>query len=162
MAKIIGYNVYRSADGCAESFYGFAKTIDEAKDMASTGNRMEECMYSTAVAAGHCAGIKSPDKSNEDSEVAEWFGVDGYDCAVAVYATEEARKVIEIYVDSVWAGSGTLLGSKNDGHQIVDCGAQFCDDSDESEAVYESIEDAIDCGGKHVAFRGQGITWEIT
>jgi hypothetical protein len=83
MAKVTGYNVYRAADGCSEEFYGFVKTIDEAKALAATGNTLQECMYATATAAGHCGGISAPDKSNEDAESVEWFG-DGWDCAVAV------------------------------------------------------------------------------
>jgi hypothetical protein len=65
--------------------------------------------------------------------------------------------VISIAVDNVWAGSGKLRGG-----EIVDCGAQFCDDTTESEAVYASIEDAIDAKRDSVEFRGQRITWTIT
>jgi hypothetical protein len=65
--------------------------------------------------------------------------------------------VIEIAVDNVWAGSGKLRGG-----EIVDCGAQFCDDTTESESVYASIEDAIELGKSSLTFRGQKITWTIT
>jgi hypothetical protein len=65
--------------------------------------------------------------------------------------------VISIAVDNVWAGSGKLRGG-----EIVDCGAQFCDDTTESESVYAAIEDAIDCGKESVTFRGQTIAWTIT
>ena len=54
-------------------------------------------------------------------------------------ATEFTR--ISIFQDQVWAGSGKLI----DGI-ISDCGAQFCDDQDESENVYEMIEEAIEEG----------------
>lgn len=83
--KIVGYNVYRAPDGCGESYYGFAKTLDDAKALAASGPSIEEALYDTARAAGHCAGIPAPDKSHEADEVEEWFGDDGYDCAVAVY-----------------------------------------------------------------------------
>ena len=84
MKTIIGYNVYRYADGSSEEFYGFVDTIGEAKELASRGKCLEESMYSTARLAGHCGGISAPDKENEDSEVTEWFGL-GYDCAIAVF-----------------------------------------------------------------------------
>jgi len=48
---------------------------------------------------------------------------------------------ISISVDGVWAGSGKLIDGK-----IVDCGSQFSADHDESESVYELIEDAIEHG----------------
>ena len=71
--------------------------------------------------------------------------------------TKTSYTVIEIAVDNVWAGSGKLFNG-----QIVDCGAQFCDDTTESESVYASIEDAIASGKDSVKFRGQTITWTIT
>lgn len=49
-----------------------------------------------------------------------------------------AHKII-ISMDNIWAGSGDLV----DG-QIVNCGAQFCDDIDESDVVYSMIEDRLD------------------
>jgi hypothetical protein len=70
--------------------------------------------------------------------------------------------VIEIVVDGVWAGSGKLRGDMENGHEIVDCGAQFCDDNDESIAVYDDIENAIDNGEDSIKFRGQTISWKIT
>jgi hypothetical protein len=71
--------------------------------------------------------------------------------------------VIEISMDGVWAGSGKLVDGR-----IEDCGAQFCDDSDESLEVYDAIEAAIELGKTKVkaAFRGDRkqheITWTIT
>jgi hypothetical protein len=70
---------------------------------------------------------------------------------------------ISISVDNVWAGSGKL----NDG-VIIDCGAQFGDDQDESENVYEMIEEAIsegkDCLKVELSDRDSAvlITWTIT
>ena len=52
--------------------------------------------------------------------------------------TTNELTTISIAMDGVWAGSGKLV----DGI-IEDCGAQFCDDQDESENVYELIEEAI-------------------
>ena len=46
--------------------------------------------------------------------------------------------VISISQDGVWAGSGKLTDGV-----ISDCGAQFGADQDESENVYELIEEAI-------------------
>ena len=45
---------------------------------------------------------------------------------------------ISISVDGIWAGSGKLTDGV-----ISDCGAQFGADQDESENVYEMIEEAI-------------------
>lgn len=55
--------------------------------------------------------------------------------------TTENYTTISISVDGVWAGRGKLIDGK-----IVDCGAQFSADHDESESVYELIEDAIEHG----------------
>lgn len=82
MSDIIGYNVYYAPDGSAEEYVGFASTIEEARKM--TGPGLEEWLYETARAAGHCGGRYAPDKSHEDDEPTEWFGEDGYHCAVAV------------------------------------------------------------------------------
>ena len=49
--------------------------------------------------------------------------------------------VICISQDNVWAGSGKLTEGI-----ISDCGAQFGADQDESENVYERIEEAIEEG----------------
>ena len=45
---------------------------------------------------------------------------------------------ISISMDGVWAGSGKLVEGK-----IRECGAQFCDDQDETEVIYEMIEERI-------------------
>lgn len=82
--KIIGYNVYRAPEGSSPAFYGFVETIDEARELAATGRCLEKSLWDTARAAGHCAGINAP-SGDEADEPEEWFGDDGYDCAVAVY-----------------------------------------------------------------------------
>lgn len=70
--------------------------------------------------------------------------------------------VISISVDHVWAGSGRLV----DG-MIVDCGAQFCADPDESENVYELIEEAIENGNSSLKVelsdrdRAVLLTWTL-
>jgi hypothetical protein len=73
--------------------------------------------------------------------------------------------VIEIYVDQVWAGSGKLVRG-NDECRIEDCGAQFCDDNDESIKVYDLIEEAIEAGKKSITVELEGeskkITWTVT
>jgi hypothetical protein len=73
--------------------------------------------------------------------------------------------VIEIYVDQVWAGSGKLA-HREGGYRIEDCGAQFCDDNDESMEVYDSIEEAIEAGKKSITVELEGeskkITWTVT
>jgi hypothetical protein len=70
---------------------------------------------------------------------------------------------ISISVDGVWAGSGKL----RDGI-IYDCGAVFAGDQDESENVYELIEDAINNGKDSLKVElsylesAVQITWTIT
>ena len=59
--------------------------------------------------------------------------------------TTNISQIISISMDQVWAGSGKLINGR-----IEDCGAQFCDDSDESESVYEIIEEAIEAGKSSV------------
>jgi len=76
--------------------------------------------------------------------------------------TTNNSQVISISMDQVWAGSGKLIDGR-----IEDCGAQFCDDTDESELVYELIEEAIEAGkdSVKVAF-DDGVTrviaWTLT
>lgn len=84
---------------------------------------------------------------------------DGVDVSASI---KPSYTVIEICVDGVWAGSGKLRGDVDNGHQIVDCGAQFSDDQDASEKVYEAIEDAIDEGDDQITVDGKRITWTIT
>lgn len=90
--QIIGYNVYNAPEGCSESYYGFAATLADARKLAAKGKgrALEASLYDTARAAGHCAGLSAPDKTNEADEPEEWFGDDGFDCAVRVYASEIA------------------------------------------------------------------------
>jgi hypothetical protein len=68
--------------------------------------------------------------------------------------------VISISMDGVWAGSGKL----RDGI-IEDCGAQFCDDNDESLLIYDKIEQAIaaDRNELTVTIDGEShrLTWSI-
>lgn len=86
MSKI-GYNVYYAPDGCAETFIGFAETLDKALTMTECAG-LEESLYETARAAGHCGGMSAPDKEHEADEPDEWFGPDGWHCAVPVFAAE--------------------------------------------------------------------------
>jgi hypothetical protein len=53
---------------------------------------------------------------------------------------------ISISVDNVYAGNGKLRTWSDESVEIVDCGAVFAGDQDESENVYESIEEAIEEG----------------
>lgn len=64
---------------------------------------------------------------------------------------------IEIYVDGTWAGSGRHV----DG-QIVDCSAQFSDDSDESDEVYDMLDDVIRDGHKKLVAELVGKTITVT
>ena len=73
----------------------------------------------------------------------------------------EARDVITISMNGTWAGDGRLCDGR-----IEDCSAQFCDDADESLAVYDAIEEAIDgpTGSIKIDIDGETklIEWTIT
>jgi hypothetical protein len=75
--------------------------------------------------------------------------------------TTETRSNITISMDGTWAGDGKL----RDG-VIEDCSAQFCDDADESLAVYDEIEAAIGgpTGRVRLTIDGETklIEWTIT
>jgi hypothetical protein len=77
--------------------------------------------------------------------------------------TTETRSNITISVDGTWAGDGKLCPCSG---RIEDCSAQFCDDADESLAVYDVIEQAIDglTGSVMVDVDGEAkkIEWTIT
>jgi hypothetical protein len=53
---------------------------------------------------------------------------------------------ISISVDNVYAGNGKLRTWSDESVEIIDCGAVFADDQDESENVYELIQEAIEEG----------------
>lgn len=50
---------------------------------------------------------------------------------------------ISLNVDNIWAGSGKLRTWSDESVEIIDCGAIFAGNQDESENVYELIQDAI-------------------
>ena len=65
-------------------------------------------------------------------------------------------------MDGIWSGSGQL----RDGI-IENCGAQFCDDNDESLEIYEMIEEAIAAGKSSLKVEmsddtTRTLTWIIT
>jgi hypothetical protein len=75
--------------------------------------------------------------------------------------TADNYTTISISMDGTWAGSGKL----RDG-TIEDCGAQFCDDNDESDQVYDLIEAAIANGQQSIRVTlldgtRHTITWSI-
>jgi len=53
---------------------------------------------------------------------------------------------ISISVDNVWAGSGKVRTWSDESVEIFDCGVMFVDDQDETENVYELIQEAIEEG----------------
>lgn len=69
----------------------------------------------------------------------------------------EDHTSISISKDGVWAGCGKL----RDG-VIEDCGAQFCDDNDQSLAIYDKIESAIAAGRSSIKVEIDGVTSVIT
>lgn len=86
--KLIGYNVYYAPEGGGETYYGFAESLEDAKRLADNSpTGLDEALYQTAIAAGHCGGLEAPDKSFETKDLGSiiWFGDDGFYCAVPVY-----------------------------------------------------------------------------
>lgn len=77
--------------------------------------------------------------------------------------TTKDHTVISISMDGIWAGSGKLINGR-----IEDCGAQFCDDNDESLSVYDMIEEAIKQCRHNVKVQFSGaddikvITWSLS
>jgi hypothetical protein len=82
-----GYNVYHAPDGAAPRFVGFARSLREARRMAAvarrTGRMLEQALWATAQAAGHCAGLEAP-SGVEAAMPRCWFGRGGEYCAVPV------------------------------------------------------------------------------
>lgn len=67
--------MYEAPDGCAETYLGYADTLDEARELARSATKgLPEHLYETARAAGHVNGMSAPDKLHEDDEPAEWIG----------------------------------------------------------------------------------------
>ena len=65
---------------------------------------------------------------------------------------------IIISLNDIWAGSGDLIDGR-----IENCGAQFCDDNDESLGVYDAIEQVMTHGVTAITVPGIGVvSWEIT
>jgi len=89
---IIGFNVYHAPEGSAESFCGYvpvqdgdiAAALAECRALAEAGRELPEHLYETARAAGHVCGMAAPNTARETKEPYEWFGPDGWHCAVAV------------------------------------------------------------------------------
>lgn len=70
---------------------------------------------------------------------------------------------ISISMDGTWAGSGEL----NADGVIENCGAQFCDDNDESLRIYDQIEAAISEGQEQLWIttddgEDHKVEWSIT
>lgn len=68
-------------------------------------------------------------------------GPDNHKPEMMIMSKTTEYTVISISQDNVWAGDGKLIDGV-----ISDCGAQFGADQDESENVYELIEEAIEEG----------------
>jgi hypothetical protein len=72
----------------------------------------------------------------------------------------ESFGTIVISVDGKWFGSGKLVNGRIEG-----CAANFCDEADESEAIYQLIEEKIEKRGTHMTVEIDGlqrlIEWSI-
>lgn len=84
MAERITYRVYHAPEGCDPSYCGEYDDRDEAAQAAAADPRgLEQSLWDTARAAGHCAGLTAPD-DGEESEPLSWHGSDGCYCVVEV------------------------------------------------------------------------------
>lgn len=84
------YNVYHAPDGGSVTYLGQATSLRAARALVARtphGGGLPECLWATARAAGHCAGMRAPDQQGEASEPTAWFGRRGEYCAVRVIAT---------------------------------------------------------------------------
>jgi hypothetical protein len=67
---------------------------------------------------------------------------------------------ITIRVNGTFAGNGKIINGS-----IVDCGAQFCNDNDESMEIYDLIEQAIERGDDNIGVETEdgklNIAWDI-
>lgn len=78
------WRVYCCPDGCCASYCGEYDTQEEAEAIAeSEPVGLEESLWATARAAGHCAGMTAPGDGEED-EPLSWHGAAGYHCVVKV------------------------------------------------------------------------------
>ena len=74
------------------------------------------------------------------------------------------RKKISIMENGIWAGTGDLIWTEDDGGRWVidNCPAELGNNGAESEATYEAIESAInDSGNTLVRQDGLVWTWDI-
>jgi len=72
------------------------------------------------------------------------------------------ESLISLTRDNVWAGDGKLRVWSDDSCDIVDCSAQWCDDHQDSEIVYQDIQEAIETGKDSLETSGGVISWTIT
>lgn len=79
----MSYNLYYAPDGSAPEFVGEYETLEECREAAAAGPRgLEQSLWDTARAAGHCGGMYAPDADAD--EPAEWMGPEGWHCACEV------------------------------------------------------------------------------
>ena len=80
------YRVYSAPDGCSESYCGEFITLKDAQAYAETEPYgLDECLYDTARAAGHCGGMEAPTGGTEEDEPISWHGQSGVHCVIAVH-----------------------------------------------------------------------------
>jgi hypothetical protein len=78
------YRVYYSPEGSDSQYCGEFESLDEAQEAAeSEPDGLEQCLWDTARAAGHCGGLSAPD-AGEEGEPLSWHGTDGWYCVIAV------------------------------------------------------------------------------
>lgn len=79
------WRVYCCPDGCCASYCGEYDTQEEAEAIAeSEPIGLEESLWATARAAGHCAGLTAPDPDGEEDDPQSWHGAAGYHCVLKV------------------------------------------------------------------------------
>lgn len=83
----MAYRVYRAPDGCDPMYCGEFDEYDAAvRHAESEPVGLEKCLWQTARAAGHCAGMHAPDDCEESDEPVSWHGAEGDYCVVEASA----------------------------------------------------------------------------
>lgn len=128
------YRVYKAEVGSDIAFCGEYDTYERAVEIAGKEPRgLEQSLWDTARAAGHCGGQTAPDSDGEEDEPKSWHGASGSYCVCVV--RYQRKILVTIYRDDVWAGQGRWT----DDCEIVDCPAVLGPDQDASDECYEAL-----------------------
>src|ERR1700755_873554 len=83
--KLVGYAVYRAADGCDEEYYGRVTSLRAARRLAANSSPTPKWMYDTHRAARDGVATPSLDENEREGEASDWFGPGGCNCACPIF-----------------------------------------------------------------------------